>query len=622
MIGKLLGNRYEILDQLGGGGMAIVHKGKDTLLNRLVTIKILRPEYTSDEDFVKRFRREAQAIASLSHPNIVSIYDVGQEEKIHYLVMEYVEGDNLKNLIRGQGTLTPGRALEIARQVSEALQHAHENNIVHRDVKPQNILITSGGRAKLTDFGIAREATTATLTQTDTIVGSVHYLSPEQARGETAGPRSDIYSLGIVLYEMVTGSLPFQGDTPIGVALKHIQETPPSPSSLNPVVSPALENVIFRAMAKIPAERYETAREMASDLEGAAVGSTGDSGRATTRDEFATRVIPAVKLPQEDVQPAGGRREAARRRPVLLWGAIIILVMVVAALAAFQSYINVPEVAMPSVEGKTQDEAQDILRREGIKNIELTRSPHQSVPLGWVISQAPAPETKIKVTRNVTLNVSTGPEYRVIPEVIGLSLNDARNKIYQNELYVVDPVQESYSDDYLQGLVMDTEPKPLDKISKGSGIVLTVSKGPEPVDVKVPDLSGLTTENATLELEKVKLKLDPNVRRSTSTKYFAGQVVSQDPVKGTELQEGSTVQVTISNGPGPSRKLTRVETPIPDDGREHELRIVVVDAKGTKEYYINNHSPGDRVVREVPYYGKAVIEVYIDRELVGEKVFE
>jgi len=619
IIGKLLGNRYEILEHLGGGGMAIVYKGRDTFLNRLVTIKVLRPEFTCDEDFVKRFRREAQAIASLSHPNIVSIYDVGQEDEVHYLVMEYVEGDNLKNLIRGQGALAPERAIQIARQISEALQHAHENNIVHRDVKPQNILITRGGRAKLTDFGIAREATTATLTQTDTIVGSVHYLSPEQARGETAGPRSDIYSLGIVLYEIVTGALPFQGDTPIGVALKHIQEEPPRPSSLNPAVSSGLEKVIARAMAKIPAERYETARDMSADLELISGTVPGEPNRVVPVDEFATRVIPTVKPKDEALRPVSELRENKKRRPGWFWAALIILGLLAVGTASFYFYINVPEVKMPAVEGMTLEEAQSILQQQGIKNIQVSRNAHPTVPQGRVISQDPQQGTTIKVRRNVMLSVSQGPELRNVPEVLNLTLSDARIKINQSELNVADPVQERYSNDIPQGVVLDQDPKPGAKLSKGSGVVLFVSKGPQPVTHQVPNLIGLTVDKARAELDKVKLKLDENVSKASSTDYLPGQVISQSPAKDTQVQEGSAVQVTISNGPGPARNLVRVEVTIPDDKKEHELMIKVNDVTGSNVAYINTHPPGERVTKEVPYYGKAVVQVYIDKKLFKEQ---
>jgi len=623
LIGKLLGNRYELLEQLGGGGMAIVYKGRDTLLNRLVTVKILRPEFTCDEDFVKRFRREAQAIASLSHPNIVSIYDVGQEGEVHYLVMEYIEGDNLKNMVRGQGALRADRAVEIARQISEALQHAHENNIVHRDVKPQNILMTKGERAKLTDFGIAREATTATLTQTDTIVGSVHYLSPEQARGETAGPRSDIYSLGIVLYEMVTGQLPFQGETPIGVALKHIQESPPLPSSLNPAVPTGLERVIARAMAKIPADRYETARDMAADLEKITVGVAGEPRRDVPVDEFATRVIPTVRPQQESLPSGSGSRAQAGRRPAWFWVFLIVFGLVIAGAVGSWYYLNVPEVKMPDVIGETQEDAEGMLRLQGIKqnHIQVNKSAHPSVPQGLVISQDPEPETKIKVTRTVTLSVSLGPELRDVPNVISLPVTDAKIKINKNELNVIEPYQERHSDVHPLGIVMDQDPKPGDRLSKFDGVMLFVSSGPEPVVRQVPDLSGMTVDKAAAELEKLKLKLDPDVKKASSTDYFTGQVTSQIPAKGTEVQENSVVQVTVSSGPGPSVRTARVEARIPDDNKTHELRIVVNDAKGSNDFYINTHDSGERVVKEVPYYGKAVIQVYIDKKLAGEQNF-
>jgi len=628
LIGKLLGNRYEILEQLGGGGMAIIYKGRDTLLNRLITVKFLRPEFTCDEDFVQLFRREAQAIASLSHPNIVSIYDVGSEDKTHYLVMEYVEGDNLKNLIRAQGTISPERAMQIAQQISDALQHAHENNIVHRDIKPQNILITREGRAKLTDFGIAKEATTATLTQTDTIVGSVHYISPEQARGETAGPRSDIYSLGIVLYEMVTGVLPFQGETPIGVALKHIQEVPPRPSSLNSSVTPRLENIIARAMAKNSVERYETARQLSQELEGIAKPAFQKAGQADTEDEFATRVIPTVtrgNLPTQPVAtPMPVQELPGRRRTSWLWVALVALVLMVAGVAAFQIYVDVPEIQMPAVEGKTQEEAKSILLDQGLKdkNIQVTLRAHPTVQAGRVISQDPPAQTSVKVTRNVTLTVSQGPEVRTVPDVEGLTLSDARIKISQNELNVAEPTQELYSNDYPEGVVVDQDPKPNSKLSRGSGVTLYVSKGPQPANLQVPNLVGMTVEQARTELDKLKLKLDSNIAKATSIDYPSGRIISQNPAKGKNVDEGATVQVTVSNGPGPKQRTYRVEFKVPDDNITHEVKIVVNDTRGSNIAYVNTEQPGKKVVKDIQAYGKAVVQVYIDNKPFSEQTIE
>ncbi|NMB11853.1 MAG: Stk1 family PASTA domain-containing Ser/Thr kinase, partial [Firmicutes bacterium] len=267
MEGEVLSNRYEIEDRIGEGGMALVYRAKDRLLHRWVAVKILREQYASDEDFVERFRREAQAAASLSHPNVVNIYDVGEVQNTYYIVMEYVRGINLKELIRKEGKLTPELSVDIALQVAAALGHAHRNHLVHRDIKPHNILITDEGRVKVTDFGIARAVSTSTLTQTGLVIGSVHYFSPEQARGGVSSEQSDIYSLGIVLYEMLTGTVPFTGETPIAVALQQLQDPVPSPRKLDPSIPKPLEDVILKALAKEPQERFRSAEEFIQALQ-------------------------------------------------------------------------------------------------------------------------------------------------------------------------------------------------------------------------------------------------------------------------------------------------------------------------------------------------------------------
>lgn len=622
-----MGNRYEILEQLGGGGMAIVYKGRDTILNRLVTIKALRPEFTSDDDFVKRFRREAQAVASLSHPNIVSIYDVGRVDNVDYLVMEYIEGDNLKNMIRAHGPFTPVKAAQIARQICDALDHAHENKIVHRDVKPQNVLITRDGRAKLTDFGIAREVTAATLTQTDTIMGSVHYLSPEQARGETTGPRSDIYSLGVVLFEMVTGSLPFRGDTPVSVALKHIQDEPPRPSALNPAIPLNLEKIINRAMAKKPSGRYETAGQMSMELEAICGPGIKESVRADEVDEFATKVIPTIHRAagggrtDESEESKAGEQSGEKRRFRWAWTALMIVGLLAAGALAFHLYINVPEVTMPSVVGKDLEEAQALLREKNIKNVQVSWSNHHTVAANKVISQEPQADTRIKVTRSVTLTVSKGAELREVPSVIGYKLSDAINRINQSDLNVADPVQEKYSD-YPQGCVTEQDPRPGQSIAKGSMVFLTVSKGKQPLMRRVPDLTGLTVEKAKTELENNNFKLAQDISRAPSTDYFAGQVIAQVPAKNTEAEEGAEVQLTVSDGPGPEERTAKVTAFFDEDKKEHVLRIVVKDVRGTRDAFVGSYKNKASVVKEVSYYGKATVQVYIDGILKGEQVFE
>ena len=622
MIGKVLGNRFQILEQLGGGGMAIIYKGRDTLLNRFVTVKMLRPQFTGDEDFVRRFRREAQAIASLSHPNIVNIYDVGSQDEMHYLVMEYVEGDNLKNLIRSKGALPLEEAVRLARQVLDALSHAHENNIVHRDVKPHNILITTGGKAKLTDFGIARGATAATVTQSDTIVGSVHYLSPEQARGEAAGPSSDIYSLGVVLYEMVTGVLPFQGDSPIGVALKHIQETPAPPSSVKPSIPTEMERVILRAMAKNPEERYKTAGQMEMALVGADYPVDKDATRIIAVDEM-TQVLPAAGVSNEKKADRLKPEDNRRRRHRWLWAALVLIGLLVAGAATFQFYFNVAEVDMPGVEGETEEEARSILKDKGFsnKNIQVVQSNHPTAWPGTVYEQTPLQNTRVKVTRNVILKVSQGPETRVVPKVIGMPRGDAKSLILQHDLFPAEQVEEQYSSDVPPGVVMEQDPRPEARVTKGSQVRLTVSKGLQLVTIQVPDLSGLTQDRARADLEKVKLKLDDKVSKSNSSDYFKGQVIAQDPASGTAAQEGTAVKVTLSDGPGPTSKTATVEVNIPNDGKGHQLRVVVIDARGSTNAYSGVHNPGEKVVRKVIYFGKAKIRVFIDDELAEEKEF-
>ncbi len=300
MIGKQLGGRYEILGRVGGGGMAIVYKGLDILLHRHVAVKVLRQQYVHDEEFIQRFRREAQAAASLSHPNVVSIYDVGQEEDIHYIVMEYVEGTTLNEQIKEKAPLQVEEAVHIASQICDALDHAHHNQIIHRDIKPHNILIGKNGRVKVTDFGIARAVTSSTITQTGSVVGSVHYFSPEHAKGTPTGEQSDLYSLGIVMYQMLTGRLPFLGESPISVALKHLQEDVEEPRKVNPLIPQSVENIILRAMRKSTSERYRSAKDMLSDLESCLLPHRRNEPKVNfldddELDEEKTRVMPALR---------------------------------------------------------------------------------------------------------------------------------------------------------------------------------------------------------------------------------------------------------------------------------------------------------------------------------------
>lgn len=370
MEGQRLGGRYQVETRIGGGGMAIVYKAKDLILHRQVAVKILRSQFGMDEDFVNRFHREAQAVASLSHPNVVGVYDVGQDDETHYIVMEYIEGHTLKEVINQQGALPIEEAVRISIQICDALDHAHQNNIIHRDIKPHNIMIGKNGRVKVTDFGIARAVTSTTITHTNSILGSVHYFSPEQARGGVSAEKSDIYSLGIVLYEMVTGQLPFSGDSPITIALKHLQEPLPEPRESNPNIPQSVENIIFKALVKDPFLRYSSARAMLLDLETCLLPERRDEEKVVFPvDNEQTRVVPVITpemLEQAyQTRPSGirgrsGQEEEERKgkqgwwKKTLGWFGAIGLFIVLAFFGfsfLLEFFGAVPEVSVPHVEG-------------------------------------------------------------------------------------------------------------------------------------------------------------------------------------------------------------------------------------------------------------------------------
>ncbi|SHE36053.1 Stk1 family PASTA domain-containing Ser/Thr kinase [Desulforamulus putei] len=621
MIGKLLGNRYEILEQLGGGGMALVWKGKDTFLNRLVTIKVLRPEYASDQDFVRRFRREAQAVASLSHPNIVSIYDVGQENGSHYLVMEYVDGESLKELIRREAPLSPTRVIQLGRQIAEALEHAHENNIIHRDVKPHNILITRSGRAKLTDFGIA-QASASTLTHTDTIVGSVHYISPEQARGEPAGPKSDIYALGVVLYEMLTGQVPYQGDGAIGVALKHIQEQPLSLREINPGVPEDLEKVVLRAMDKIPERRHKSARALGEDL--VSISEETKNMAPYDQEDEHTRVLPGPGLIKEEAKArAAGTPHAPAKRKGLkpaAWGmlALLVVLLIGGALFALNSYLNVAEAEVPPVVGIKREDAERILKERGFNHITVNERFDEKVEKGVVILQDPKAHEKIKTTRTILLVVSKGPDLVEVPDVIGRYFDEAKLTL-ENEGFLVEAPQPVYSKDIEADKIAAQEPAGKTKAPRGSRIKLFISKGPEPAVQKVPNLVGLTQEAARAELNKVGLELGDVISQAESFDYLSGQIIAHQPGAGEEVEQGTRVNIILSKGPGPAARDVTVRITVPDDGQTHEVKIETEDVRGKYYPYISTHQPGDHVAKSIRLYGKGKVRVYMDGNLVDEK---
>ncbi len=618
IIGQKLGNRYEIISQLGGGGMALVYKAKCTLLQRIVTIKVLRPEFTSDPDFVDRFRKEAQAVARLSHPNIVGVYDVGEEEGIHYFVMEYVEGKNLKEVIREKGTLPINEAVNIAKQICDALRHAHDNGIVHRDIKPHNILLAYDGRAKVTDFGIARAMTASSATQHGTILGSVHYISPEQARGQAATAQSDIYSAGVVLFEMLTGKVPFEADTPVSVALKHIQERPEVPSTINHAVTPELEKVVLRAMEKDPALRYQSAKSMADDLNTVLTGRISDETNVIDMDEYATKVLPVVD--DGDMPDWSGRRDKKKKkvRPMAKVYAAVIVIGILAGLAyGLSLFMSVAEINVPDVTNKPMDTAIRTLEAVNLKS-DIVNQNDPEVPAGTVISQKPEANEKIKENRRVTLYVSIGPKMALVPDVRQKDLEAAKIDL-ENAGFKVD-TSESYSDEVVKDAVISQVPEANQKVAVGSTVTIEISKGKEPKYVIVPNVIGLSLADAKQKIEAAGLTLNQQLAQEESTEYASGIVTKQDPQSGqTQVLEGDQVTLTLSKGPGPQQKTAKVQMPVPDDGQQHTVKIVVIDAGGTREVYNQVLNPGEQLFQTVNYTGEAKIQVWMDGTLLDEK---
>lgn len=605
----VLGKRYALHEQLGSGGMALVYKGHDLLLDRPVAIKILKETYANDPATVQRFHQEAQAAARLSHPNVVSVYDVGEEGGQHYLVMEYVAGQNLRDLLKQRGRLPWEDAVSIACQVCEALQHAHDNNIVHRDVKPHNILVTSAGRVKVTDFGLARALVTeATITYPGAVMGSVHYLSPEQARGQTVGKASDIYSLGVVLYEMLTGQLPFQGETPVSIAIKHIQEEPPSPRSINPEIPAPLEKIVLKAMQKDAGQRYATPADLAADL-GNLV--------ATSPDNSSTRVMFWEEADrEEELRPE-------KRNP---WLKVAIVVAIIAAAlyglyAGWQYYWMVAEVTVPSVVNLPLAEAQRILEGQGLRGEKGEERHDPAVPQGYVLDQEPRPGSLIKLTRPVVLDVSLGPAMTQAPSVLGKTERDARLALEQEHL-VLDGVRQAFSD-APAGTVIEQEPAAGTPVKEGSGVVITVSQGPKPQPVTVPPVVGLSLDAARQRLSEAGLEVGVVTEEDEPNyEYPRGIVTSQSAGGSTALNRGDTVDLTVSPGPGPQPQQADVEgITMPPDGREHQLRIEVQDATGAHEAYNRTHSPGEVVEPRITYYGdpaQVKVRIYLDEELIYE----
>ena len=562
MIGRMLDNRYELLELIGSGGMAMVYKAKCHRLNRLVAVKVLKSDFASDADFRRRFYDESQAIAMLSHPNIVSVYDVSRSSP-EYIVMELIDGITLKQYMERRGRLNWRESLHFITQIMKGLSHAHSRGIVHRDIKPQNIMVLRDGSVKVTDFGIACLSNSAN-TMTQEALGSVHYISPEQAKGNRPDARSDIYSAGVVLYEMLTGRLPFEGDNAVSVAIQHLSSVPLSPREIDPEVPEALEKICMKAMASDIDRRYPTADAMLTDLEefrknpDVDLDFTIEDLRRTDTDE-PTQYIPAVQAVSphhDDEMPEESVGEVKMRRTLMTVGGIALAAVIVFALwnvimGSFKKDPVQTEFTVPNLLGMTVEEAEADARVKGIFTItEMGSRASSEYAEGEIVEQSPTADNVVRSNREIQVFVSTGEKSAPMENVIGLEWRSAKIKLENLELNLEFNFKDEYSDSITSGCIIRTEPAAGETLRQGDVILLIRSKGPEPKPITV--ISFVTYELETAKEEAEALGLKVGAVKHTYSDAPAGVVVEQSIAKDTIVNTGTEIVFTVSDGPDPS----------------------------------------------------------------------
>lgn len=607
LIGKMLNNRYEILEKIGNGGMAIVYKAKCHVLNRFVAIKILKDEFTTDSEFIKKFNSEAQSAASLTHSNIVSIYDVGNEDNLYYIVMELIKGKTLKEIIIEDGILSWKWSVSIAIQIASALETAHKNNIIHRDIKPHNIIITEDGIAKVTDFGIAKAVSNSTITAFGTTIGSVHYFSPEHARGGYTDAKSDLYSLGIVMYEMLTGRVPFDADTPVSVALKQVQEEPVEAIKYNSSIPVSVNRIILKAMQKDPNLRYQNATEMLKDLSMALKKPNEDFVVLVSKsDDSPTQKVPTLyelemEKHNERKAPRANREETKKgkfekikeyyqKHPMIkvltfMILALVLFIGVMFGTITFLKSKRPAQEAMPNLAGYkneqrlTKEEATKKLNELGFTNIKYEEEYHDEAESGYVICQKPEFKDsgyRINVTEEIILTISKGQKMVTLPKkLVGKKLEDVQKSLDDLELKY--EIIEENSEKVEAGIVIKVDPEEGEEITAATPVNITVSKGSALKDIVVPNVLNDSETDARNKLAGLNITVNTEEHADKSD----GVVISQSIVAGKTIKEGENITIVVNKQPKTSRVTVNVNLKsltgyqVPEDTIEN-----VVDANG------------------------------------------
>ncbi|QCJ42014.1 Stk1 family PASTA domain-containing Ser/Thr kinase [Bacillus sp. S3] len=646
MIGKRLSGRYKILDMIGGGGMANVYLAHDMILDRDVAVKMLRLDFANDEEFIRRFHREAQSATSLAHPNIVNIFDVGEENDLYYIVMEFVDGQTLKQYIQQNSPLKVEDSIGIMRQLTSAISHAHQNQIIHRDIKPHNILVDHDGNVKITDFGIAMALSATSITQTNSVLGSVHYLSPEQARGGMANRKSDIYSLGIVMFELLTGRLPFSGESAVSIALKHLQSETPSLRRWNPAIPQSVENIVLKATAKDPFHRYNSVEEMEEDLRTALDPERLDEPKFVLPiDNEATKAIPVItdnqqfknldetlvhsnEKPSANAKEKGKKGKTKKKRkkwPIVLLSTFLVLVILgMLSFAFLPGLLSAKEVRIPDISGMNEDDAISKLKLKGIAVGKKVKMTDEKVKKGSVIKTIPEIGTPVKENSKITLYISTGKEKYELSDYVGRQYEDVL-RLLDNQNFK-DIKKSEITDDSDPGTIIEQTPAGGKKVVPEETVLeFKVSKGPEKIVLK--DLTQYTLKSAQDYASLVGLNLDASQEQYHDT-IPAGMVISQSPEKDTVMKKGDKVTVIISKGieKKPPRELI-IELNIPyepavpgEPGQKQSVAILIEDMEHSmtepaETFYITENTKKE-IKLLIPYDGKAGYKVIRDDKVI------